>query len=62
MDSPTYREANILADVVDFYEGSTDERDIAVLEILKSDLAEQERIDGCPADLREERQGYLGAI
>lgn len=67
-----YRKANELADLLDFeILGSQSsraknnpevaaqyERDIAS---LRADLAEQERIDGKPADPKEQRQGFLGA-
>ena len=71
MVTKKYRKANELADLLDFdlaaLEGARkmglptegDERDIAK---LRSDLAKQERIDGKPADPREQRQGFLGAI
>lgn len=72
MISQQYRRANELADLIDFEVlGSQSsrakadptvaanyERDIAS---LRADLAEQERIDGKPADTREQRQGFLGA-
>ncbi len=72
MKTQQYRKANELADLLDFeILGSQSsraksnptvaakyKRDIAS---LRADLAEQERIDGKPADPREQRQGYLGA-
>lgn len=67
-----YREANELADILDFNTaGSQSERakrDPIIAAEYASDiaywrekLAEQERIDGRPADPKEQRQGFLGA-
>ncbi len=64
-----YRKANILADLLDFHLAAlsgakklglpteADERDVA--EAL-AELAEQERIDGKPADPASERRGFTG--
>lgn len=54
--------AHEIADLVDFYEGATTAEDKRILKEFKSDLAEQERLDGCPADPKEERRGFHGAI
>jgi hypothetical protein len=56
-----YRKANELADLVDFYEGATTAEDKRILEEFKTELAEQEGIDGCPADPKEVRRGFFGA-
>jgi len=58
-----YRKANEIADLLDFYEGIIDTpEDRSAVTRLRSELAEQERIDGRPADPVEERQGFTGAI
>jgi hypothetical protein len=56
-----YRAANELADLLDFCEGATTTENKRILEEFKSELAEQERIDGRPADPKEERRGFYGA-
>jgi hypothetical protein len=65
MVTQQYREANELADLLDFYENGAkaDPGEFAdLIARTRADLAEQERIDGIPADPREQRQGFLGAI
>jgi hypothetical protein len=58
-----YRKANEIADVIDFFDGITDtETDRKIAAELRTELAEQERLDGIPADPKEERRGFLGAI
>jgi hypothetical protein len=57
-----YRAANEIADLVDFYEGATTAEDKRVLKEFKLELAEQERLDGRPADPKEERRGFHGTI
>lgn len=66
-----YREANTLADLIDFYTaalagakllGFPTEKDERALVELRNQLSEQERIDGRAADLRAERRGFYGAI
>lgn len=56
------RKANELADLVDFYKGATSAEDKRILEEFETELAEQERIDGRPADPKELRRGFFGAI
>jgi len=57
-----YRAANESADPLDLYDGITDsDEDRKAVANLRAKLAEQERIDGRPADPKEERQGFYGA-
>ena len=63
MVTQQYRKANEIADLLDFYDGAVEtDADRKAVAKLRADLAEQERIDGKPADPREQRQGFLGAI
>jgi hypothetical protein len=68
MVTTEYREANELADLLDFYEdasgavtakpGEYDE----LIASTRADLANQERIDGFPADPRDQRRGFDCAV
>ncbi|MFZ9937763.1 MAG: hypothetical protein ACO3JG_12015 [Luteolibacter sp.] len=71
MVTDEYRKANELADLLDFELDSIEgakrmglkhDRENAAVARLRADLAEQERIDGKPADLKEKRRGFAGAI
>jgi hypothetical protein len=69
MVTQEYREANELADVLDFEletlepEGTEARaRTDAAIASLRADLAKQERIDGKPADPASQRRGFTGAI
>ncbi|MFU8892676.1 MAG: hypothetical protein ACNA8L_03520 [Luteolibacter sp.] len=67
MVTQQYREANELADLLDFYEDASKskvakpEEFADLIARTRADLAEQERIDGKPADPREQRQEFLVA-
>lgn len=67
MVTEKYREANELADLLDFYEDASKStvakpgEFAGLIAGVRADLAEQERIDGKPADPREQRQGFTGA-
>lgn len=56
-----YRKANELADLVEFFEGASCPHDKRLLEEFKTELAEQEGIDGRSADPKEIRRGFFGA-
>lgn len=61
MDTEQYRKANELADLIDFWDGITETaKDREVVAKLRSRLADQERIDGKPADPKEKRRGFCG--
>jgi hypothetical protein len=67
MVTENYRKANILADLLDFFKlgassklAKPGEFDGLIAE-TSAELAEQERIDGRPADPASERRGFTGA-